>query len=39
MITSTDLMMWIDVSIFVAGDDKRYAQLKDEGCDWDQLKK
>jgi hypothetical protein len=30
-------MCGIDVSkVFVAGDDKRYAQLKDEGCDWDQ---
>jgi hypothetical protein len=24
------------LKVFVAGDDKRYAQLKDEGCDWDQ---
>jgi hypothetical protein len=27
------------LKVFVAGDDKRYAQLKDEGCDWDQLPK
>jgi phytoene/squalene synthetase len=36
---SADVVGLMCLKVFVAGDDKRYAQLKDEGCDWDQRSK